>query len=256
MCSLQDTSGTKEDILAALTLEPDNEECISLIARAFPGKSKTDLMQSHDATVCKRKLESEFERLTVNTQQHQETPSEYTTNRMSTQTLQHLMGLELKFADIPDVLETDNADIANKEDLRAHNTVAVFVQTPTTRDLQSSGHDKDESWKGNTRSEDNESCAGILQIDSSAHDQREHSESGACAAKSEEMSIRQWSVLCHPLPELTSDPHGVLPALKECLQEHTFHKKIYYSKKNVSKPNDQYSRLVSFYFRRVLFPST
>lgn len=218
MCSLQDISGTKEDILAALTLDPDNEECISLIARAFPGKSKTDLMQSQDAIVCERKLELDFEQLSVHSQQHQGTP----TNRTSTQTVQHLMGLKLKFADL---LEPD---ISDKEDLHTHNTVSVFVQTPTTGNSQSSRH---ESRIGNTKSEGNE---GILQTDSPTLDQRERSEGDANVVDSE-MSIRQWSVLSHPLPELSSDPHGVLPALKECLQEHSFHKKIYYSKKNVSE---------------------
>ena len=48
------------------------------------------------------------------------------------------------------------------------------------------------------------------------------------------LAPREWSVLSYPLPELSTDPHGVLPALKDYMEEHNFHRCIYYTKKNVN----------------------
>ncbi len=44
--------------MAALLLDPDNEECLPLIARVFPGKSRTNLLESRDAETISNRLAS------------------------------------------------------------------------------------------------------------------------------------------------------------------------------------------------------
>ena len=51
-------AGAQEDLLASLILDPSNEECLSLIARIFPGKSKTSLLQSSDVALLESRLKS------------------------------------------------------------------------------------------------------------------------------------------------------------------------------------------------------
>ena len=42
-----------------LILDPTNEECLPLLARVFPGKTKNDLIQSHEAETVMSKLHSQ-----------------------------------------------------------------------------------------------------------------------------------------------------------------------------------------------------
>ena len=60
---LQNTSGVKDDIIAALLLHPECEECLSLIARVFPGKTAQELMHSHEASMVRAKLDTEMKRV-------------------------------------------------------------------------------------------------------------------------------------------------------------------------------------------------
>ena len=58
---LQDTAGSREDLLASLILDPSNEECLPLIARVFPGKSKATLLQSGDAVTVETRLKLDIQ---------------------------------------------------------------------------------------------------------------------------------------------------------------------------------------------------
>lgn len=42
--------GSREDTVSSLTLDPRSSECLSLIARVFPGKSKEDILLLHPVT--------------------------------------------------------------------------------------------------------------------------------------------------------------------------------------------------------------
>ena len=59
---MQDAAGSREDLLASLILDPSNEECLPLIARVFPGKSKATLLQSGDAATVETRLKSDIQR--------------------------------------------------------------------------------------------------------------------------------------------------------------------------------------------------
>ena len=50
-------------MIAALLLHPECEECLSLIARVFPGKTAQELMRSHEASVVRGKLDAEMKRI-------------------------------------------------------------------------------------------------------------------------------------------------------------------------------------------------
>ena len=192
--------------MAALTLDPNNQECISLIARAFPGKSKDELLTSKEAEQRRERLEREIRQLAT----HNHTGSiDYSTNR----TLTGLLGdLNLKFEGSS---ESDSTP-SQAGDLRPQSRVTLFVPTPSQSeavvDVQTESAEPQPALE-----------SGALSMATS------HKDGG------DEPTPRNWCVLSHPLPELTSDPQGVMPLLKDCLQEHSFHKKIYYSKRNVSR---------------------
>ena len=194
--------GVREDLLAALTLDPSNEECISLIARAFPGKSKDELLNSNEAEQRQKQLEREIQKLAT----HKDTGS---TSYVTTKTLTGLLGeLDLKF-------EGTSESTASRTDqeVTPHTRVAVFVQSPSQSETILDGQPES--------SEQGPPLEAAVSMATS------HKDGG------DEPTPRNWCVLSHPLPELTSDPQGVMPLLRDCLQEHSFHKKIYYSKRNV-----------------------
>ena len=60
---VQNLSGVKEDIIAALLLHPDSDECQSLIARVFPGKSVQELVHSDAASKIQLQLNAEMKRV-------------------------------------------------------------------------------------------------------------------------------------------------------------------------------------------------
>ena len=179
----QNVSGTKEDLIAALTLDPNNEECVSLIARALPGKTNHDLLNSPEAEACKKQLENDIQKQTGHKKYHSN-PNEFS----STSVAKLLRELDLKFEVTVDSSSTVK-DIISEDSELVESEPLTTVTTEGT--LASQVEEEDE------------------------------------------MVPRNWTVLCHPLPELTSDPQGVMPVLRDCLKEHSFHKKIYYSKKNV-----------------------
>ena len=179
----QNVSGTKEDLIAALTLDPNNEECVSLIARALPGKTNHDLLNSPEAEACKKQLENDIQKQTGHKKYHSN-PNEFS----STSVAKLLRELDLKFEVTVDSSSTIK-DIISEDSEMVESEPLTTVTTEGT--LASQVEEEDE------------------------------------------MVPRNWTVLCHPLPELTSDPQGVMPVLRDCLKEHSFHKKIYYSKKNV-----------------------
>ncbi len=175
--------GTKDDLITALILEPHNEECVSLIARAFPGKNADELLSTQEAIQCKQRLDRTIHTL-ASRMQYATSPS-----HLSTSTVTKLFNeLDLKFEEPSDLHSVKESST---------------VLTKSSKD-------------------DVESLVS------------EEIDTMIIGGEGDSMAPRDWSVLSHPLPELTSDPQGVIPVLRDCLQEHLFHKKIYYSKKNVS----------------------
>ena len=206
MLSPQNLAAVREDLLAALALDPNNEECISLIARAFPGKSKDELLNSKEAEQRREQLEREIMQLTT----HKHTGStDYSANRALTGLLSDL---NLKFEG-EGSSESDSTS-SKAMDIRPHTGVVLFVETPS----QSEAIVDDQA----------ESTEQQPALEGDALSMATSNKDGG-----DEPTPRNWCVLSHPLPELTSDPQGVMPLLKDCLQEHSFHKKIYYSKRNV-----------------------
>jgi hypothetical protein len=94
---LQNTSGIKDDVIAALLLHPGCEECLSLIARVFPGKTGKDLMHSHEASVVRGKLDAEMKRVAELYAPSSDKPSNSGT--ISPIASQYLEGIELKMAE-------------------------------------------------------------------------------------------------------------------------------------------------------------
>ena len=54
----QDTVGAREDLITALLLDPDNQETLSIMARVFPGKSKSMILREPSVPSIRAKLEA------------------------------------------------------------------------------------------------------------------------------------------------------------------------------------------------------
>ena len=94
---IQNTSGVKDDIIAALLLHPECEECLSLIARVFPGKTTHELMLSHEASTVRTKLDTEMKRVAkLYTSRSDKASSSDTIPPIASQ---YLEGIELKMAE-------------------------------------------------------------------------------------------------------------------------------------------------------------
>lgn len=90
--------GIKDDVIAALLLHPGCEECLSLIARVFPGKTAQELMRSHEASVVRSKLDAEMKRIAeLYAPASDVRPSNSGT--IPPIALQYLEGIELKMAE-------------------------------------------------------------------------------------------------------------------------------------------------------------
>ena len=212
--AIQDKVGTEEDIIAALILNPDCQESLSLIARVFPGKKKDDLIQGVKADSVRSNLESEMIRISSLCSQTHEMVSEDT---ISPQASKHLTNIGLKFSE-------------------AGGGACASLTSP--RDCSS----------GENGLEDERPCLQILSPEGTAQIDTQDKEGGVLLVlvllvypimasylppSVSELSPRAWSILYHPLPELSANPHGVVPELKSCLQEDDFHRNIYYTKKSV-----------------------
>lgn len=124
---LQDTSGVKDDIIAALLLHPECEECLSLIARVFPGKTAQELMHSHEASTVRAKLDTEMKRVAKLYAPASDKPSNLDT--IPPIASQYLEGIELKMAEL--VEEKSNSG-SRKSD--AATSVAVpSLQEPANK---------------------------------------------------------------------------------------------------------------------------
>ena len=87
----------KDDIIAALLLHPECEECLSLIARVFPGKTSQELMHSHEASTVSAKLDTEMRRVAkLYTQVSDKSSSPGAISPIASQ---YLEGIELKIAE-------------------------------------------------------------------------------------------------------------------------------------------------------------
>ena len=87
----------KDDIIAALLLHPECEECLSLIARVFPGKTAQELMHSHEASTVSAKLDTEMRRVAkLYTQVSDKSSSPGAISPIASQ---HLEVIELKIAE-------------------------------------------------------------------------------------------------------------------------------------------------------------
>lgn len=160
------------------------------------------------------KLKTEFKSMSIYCQTHRD-PLKCSTSRSSSTTIQHLVGLDLKFSDNSESVNT-STPLLNPEQSTS-DTVDICGQSSK---MGESSIQKKELKRVSFDSDDTESS---------------NKDTDANLQDSDELNVRQWSVLTHPLPELSSDQQGVSPSLRDCLQEHAFHKLIYYSKKNVSE---------------------
>ena len=108
---LQNMSGVKDDIIAALLLHPSCDECQSLIARVFPGKSTQELILSHEALKVREKLDSEMVRVAkLFTIQSDKGSSSAAITKIASQ---YLAGIELKVSEQDEShqkLETQKSD--------------------------------------------------------------------------------------------------------------------------------------------------
>ena len=105
-------SGVNDDIIAALLLHPGCEECQSLIARVFPGKSAQELVLSQEALKVRSKLNTEMKRIAnLFTIHPDENSSSNTIPKIASQ---YLAGIELR------VSEHDGSD--QKLDLKSSKT--------------------------------------------------------------------------------------------------------------------------------------
>ena len=157
---------------------------MSLVARALPGKTHHQLLNSPEAEARQKKLENDIRKLPSSHNNYESSPIDSDSKSVA----ELFRELDLKFEDTvgssSTVKDTCMSEASESEPLSIVTTDCTLTN----------------SVEGDY-----------------------------------EMVPRNWSVLCHPLPELTSDPAGVMPVLRDCLKEHLFHKKIYYSKKNVSQ---------------------
>ncbi len=194
--SPQDSTGTKEDILAALVLDPDNEECLPLIARVFPGKSKTDLLQSHDAEAVADRLTSLIQSKAP--QEEEEGGRETIPASGSKGLLSYDMELELAAEDDPPTRPVNHAMEGEEE-----------------------GEEEEDGGPRRVVLEEEGDC-----------DRESETPPGVT---SKALSPRQWLVLDRPLPSVGDTGAAVMPPLRACMQESEFHAIIYYSKKNVGQ---------------------
>ena len=82
-------------------LDPSNEECLPLIARVFPGKSKKDLLQSRDAAAVAARL---------NTHIRSKSPKKRQRTEGGSSLPRYLDGIpELKFAEISEQTASNTA---------------------------------------------------------------------------------------------------------------------------------------------------
>ena len=103
----QNMCGVKDDIIAALLLHPSCEECQSLIARVFPGKSARELILSHEVLKIREKLDLEMARVAKRFAiQSNKGSSSAGISKIASQ---YLAGIELKVSEQYEKLETQNS---------------------------------------------------------------------------------------------------------------------------------------------------
>lgn len=144
----------KDDIIAALLLHPECDECLSLIARVFPGKTARELMHSHEASTVCTKLDAEMKGIAKLYTTSSDKPSD--SNAIPPIASQYLEGIELKLAESTE--DKSNSDTAmshtvpslgaattklHYHPLSAKSPAGAGSRPPSTKSRKSSANNKD-----------------------------------------------------------------------------------------------------------------
>ena len=207
-------------MVSSLTLDPRSDECIPVIARIFPGKSKEDILWLHPAS---NEIRSNMKNLRTKMASPRAVKSPDKDVRPYSPL--HMFKLELRMGEedgLPS--EEEGRDRRNKKD---------DIETQ----LQSVGSESSEM--AGSVGLGNE----LLPGSSSRLSQQGVRFQGASPRVGRGISTPTrpgtYSATAQPsLPRLVSsnrrERRRVMPELQECLQEAHFHRTIYYSKKFVS----------------------
>ena len=110
--------------MAALVLDPSNEECLPLIARVFPGKSKQDLLRSGDAAAVAARLDTHIRSKSPEKRQRSDNGSSLP---------RYLDGIpDLKFAEISEELASSTA--VSQEDYEGEQGMESVEKTEAPLD--------------------------------------------------------------------------------------------------------------------------
>lgn len=194
-------------------LDPKSDACLSLIARLYSGKSKEELLASHEAIEAQLKLRAVLKYIGSKFRDHRQFASSppavggEVKEDWSTGAAVYLQGIDLKVEE----RKKEEKPASGKERI----TSALAPKFGSPRKRRTSLSTKPESSQLET------SRPSLLE------------ENKGPGEDKGQLSPREWFVLSYPLPDISPDPQGILSTLKECWKEEHFHKYIYYSKKNV-----------------------
>lgn len=210
-------------MVSSLTLDSRSDECIPIIARIFPGKSKEDILWLHPAS---NEIQSNLRTLRKKMFSPRAATKSPDKNHMRPYSPLHSFKLDLKVAEEEEEEHGQEARdrLAGKDGLNSDlqlvdsgsDTVGTFSKGNDHFPSSSSKLSQLEGVKVQV-------CYPIQQ----------------CGVSAPTGSIPFSDDTGPSLPQLVSNSqqkhHRVMPELKECLHEEEFHRAIYYSKKFVSE---------------------
>ena len=230
-------SGSKEDVVFAVVLDPKSDESLSLIARVFLGKTKEDLLCSYEAIRAQVKLRAVFKHTAVRymraSQRRPATCPELVAK--SPKKLQsHLDGINLKVA------EDEPQEKAGEKGM----WLPPVTPTRFTR--------KEEGPKGEGKRKSVEERLSPLFPNKDGQSQEGtewpiEEEETETIEEEKKLKPREWPVLSCSLPKLSNE-RRIMASLKKSVKEERFHKSIYYTKKEVRETILLYKRSTIYYF--------
>ncbi len=251
--SSQNFGGSREDILFSIILDPSSDECVPLLARVFAGKTKEELLCSHEAMQAQVKLHSivkhtaDVVSMKARHRKHQlEVTAEGAKSEKSPlKSTLGLGGLELK------VEEEERSE--GRKSLKGKVTLLKPATASSARfemdsaksgSMKAGGSLKSGSVKSGSVKWRVRCNTGGLSKPSSQPMTSEAVLLGTSRGGGDLMNPREWSVLSYPLPKFPSSSHSLLASIQDAFKESHFHKSIYYAKKTVNLIYSEYLILV------------
>lgn len=205
-----------------MVLDPKSDECLPLIARVYPGKSKEEILSSREAIQSQIKLKAVLKLMASKLFKASDKASVASSGVGASCQVEELPRKAALYLDGIDLKVTED-DSFKRKGRRLHYSLSPQHGSAKSDSTLSSKGKSGGTFKH--RALQRKPCLTSLVGIATCREEGEESR--------KELNPREWSVLSCPLPELSSDPKSVLSMLQESIKEEYFHKAIYYTKKKV-----------------------